>query len=145
MESTWESRDLPVLDAIVRRFDESPFAILNVGDVANLVGLEAGSVLSACRALDGVYIEMDYVMAGGRPDPHHVRAVTPEARRVVGQWPSGEQWVERLVRALNEAAEVEPDEDRRSKLRTAAQTLGGIARQVAVAVATAGITHATGL
>ena len=70
--------------------------------------------------------------------------VTDAARRAVGQWPSPEVWVERLVQALHEAAEREPDPERRGRLRAMAEGLGGFARDVAVGVLSGGITQSMG-
>jgi hypothetical protein len=70
--------------------------------------------------------------------------VTDEARRVVRQWPSADVWVDRLVAALGEAADREPDPERRSRLRAIAEGLGGFARDVAVGVLSGGITQSRG-
>lgn len=69
MESTWESRDLPVLDAIVSALDEDMMAIINVGDVADRLDIDAVDAFKACQALRGTYIQLDLVMAGGSPRP----------------------------------------------------------------------------
>jgi len=139
VESTWESRDLPVLDAIVSALDEDMMAIINVGDVADRLDIDAVDAFKACQALRGTYIQLDLVMAGGSPRPHHISDVTDAARRAVGQWPSADVWTERLLLALNAAADAEPDADRKKGLRVAAQTLGGIGRSVLVNVVTQGI------
>jgi hypothetical protein len=73
-----------------------------------------------------------------------VMGVTDEARQVVGQWPSPELWVDRLVQALREAAEQESDPERRGRLRAMAEGLGGFARDVAVGVLSGGITQSMG-
>ena len=56
-------------------------------------------------------------------DRWYVRAVTPEARRAVGQWPTPEN-VARLAEAFSTAAEQERDPERRGKLRALASFLG---------------------
>jgi len=70
--------------------------------------------------------------------------VTDEARQAVGQWPSPQVWVERLIQALLEAAEREPDPERKGRLRALAEGLGGFARDVAVGVLSGGITQSMG-
>ena len=96
-------------------------------------------------ALDGTYLELTKHMTGGDVGPWFVATVYPSARTAVGQWPSGEAWTDRIVKALSEAADREPDETKRSKLRATADALGGFARDVAVGVLSGGISGAAGL
>jgi hypothetical protein len=142
MESTWEPRDLPVLEAVARYIDEragshSP----KVFDIAETTGRPMTDVLRALLALHPTYLEVRPV---GHPEHWTVARVTDEARRAVGQWPSPEVWVDRLVEALREAAEREPDPERRGRLRAMAEGLGGFARDVAVGVLSGGITQSMG-
>jgi hypothetical protein len=68
-------------------------------------------------------------------NPHTVRAITSEARRAVGQWPTPEGVADRIVAELLEAADREPDERKRTRLRAAAETLGSFGRDLLVNVA----------
>jgi hypothetical protein len=143
MESTWETRDLPVLDAIVCYFDEHDGPeIPGVGTFAKLTGMDPVQVARAVRALSPRFIKTQAAM-GGLMNAAIV-GVTDEARQAVGQWPSPEVWVDRLVQALREAAEREPDPERRGRLRAMADGLGGFARDVAVGVLSGGITQSVG-
>jgi hypothetical protein len=140
MESTWEPRDLPVLDAIVRYFDEEDSAVIpDVGTFAEITGMDPGQVGRAVRALSPRFVKTLGGLQGLTEVP--IMGVTDEARQVVGQWPSPEVWVERLVQALREAAEREPDPEKKGRLRAMAEGLGGFARDVAVGVLSGGITH----
>jgi hypothetical protein len=140
MESTWEPRDLPVLDIVVRYFDEHPQGVmLRCEEIADLAGRDPAEVHQALKALEPTYVRLGPGL--GSPS---VRGVTDQARRVVGQWPSPEVWVDRLVQALREAAEREPDPERRGRLRAMAEGLGGFARDVAVGVLSGGITQSMG-
>jgi len=65
-----------------------------------------------------------------------VRAVTPLGRRAVGTWPSADALLEDLVAALRDAAEHEPDPERKGALRRLADEITGIAHEVAVNVFT---------
>jgi hypothetical protein len=47
----------------------------------------------------------------------HVTAVTREALRAAGQWPTGETLVEQLAVRISEAAEGETDPDRKGGFR----------------------------
>jgi hypothetical protein len=79
------------------------------------------------------YFEDAQVIANG--EIWMVGAPTAEALRVVGQWPSPEVLLNRLIAELQRAAEDEglPDEDR-SKLKQTAAFLGTTAWQLALNV-----------
>ena len=143
MESTWETRDLRVLDAIVRYFDEQDGPeIPDVETFAKLTGMDPGQVGRAVRALSPRFIKTGPALGGLTVVP--IMGVTDEARQVVGQWPSPEVWVDRLVQALREAAERESDPEKKGRLRAMAEGLGGFARDVAVGVLSGGITRGMG-
>ncbi len=74
-----------------------------------------------------------------------IEGVTDEARRAVGQWPSPEVWADRIVRGLLDAADREPDQEQRSRLRAVAEGLGDFDRDVLVGVLSTGITKGVGL
>jgi hypothetical protein len=121
------------LDAIVHYIDEHDGPeIPDVETFVKLTGMEPGQVARAVRALSPRFIKTQATL-GGLMDLA-IMGVTDEARQAVGQWPSPEAWVERLVQALREAAEHEPDPERKRRLRALAEGLGGFARDVAVGV-----------
>ena len=133
MESTWETRDLPVLDAIVRYYDEQDGPeIPDVETFAKLTGMDPGQVARAVRALSPRFIKTGPSL-GGLIDVA-IMGVTDEARQAVGQWPTPESLADRIVVALLEAADREPDERKRTKLRAAADALGGFSRDLLVNV-----------
>jgi hypothetical protein len=143
MESTWERRDLPVLEAVVRLFDERPEVVsVTIKGIADELGMQSTEVYAAAKALSPTYLTLQEMMAP--PEHHRIRGLTDSARRAVGQWPSPEVWVERLVQALREAAEREPDPEKKGRLRAMAEGLGGFARDVAVGVLSGGITQSMG-
>ena len=143
MESTWEQRDLPVLDAIVRYFDEEDSAVIpDVATFAEITGMDPGQVGRAVRTLSPRFIKTASGL-GGLTEVG-IMGVTDEARQAVGQWPSADVWVDRLVRALREAAEREPDPEKKGRMRAMAEGLGGFARDVAVGVLSGGITQSMG-
>jgi hypothetical protein len=67
----------------------------------------------------------------------HVTAVTADARRTAGHWPSGEALIDQIAARIAEAAEREPDPERKGRLQAVARGLGGAAKQIAVNVASA--------
>jgi hypothetical protein len=135
VEDTWTSRDLPVLEAVVRLLDEGARHVW-VRDIAGATGLEPVDVGRAFRALEGPFID-DVVPMPGLVSPNDwaVSSVTAEARYAVGQWPTPESLVERLADAFNEAADRESDEKRRGRIREIAGMLTGSLREFAVGVA----------
>jgi hypothetical protein len=135
MESTWEPRDLPVvLGAVVRYYTEHPQGqgvMLTYQQVADLTGLDPTDVYRALKRLEPTYVRL---LEGLARDPSgcSVGGVTDAARRAVGQWP--ESVADGIIRGLLEAADREPDEAKRSRLRAAADALGGFARDLLVNV-----------
>jgi len=93
MEDTWTSRDLPVLDATVALLENRP--LVDVTDIAARAGLTVAETGSALQAMEGAYVELAISMGG--PESWSVQGVTPAARRAVGQWPSAESLITRLV------------------------------------------------
>lgn len=111
--------------------------------IAETTGLDVRDVGKAAVALQSdMLIDLDKGMGG--PESWHVKGVAGEARRMVGQWPTAEQFVDEVVHRLQAAADEEPDEERRGRLRELASSAGGVARQVFVDVTAAVITRQMG-
>ena len=66
----------------------------------------------------------------------HIETVYERARRELGSWPTPENFIEELVAALSRAADNETSEAERSRLRAAAEVIGGMARDITVGVVT---------
>jgi hypothetical protein len=127
LPDVWFSRDLPVLRAIVRLVDEgehggSPYLL---GQVVPASGLPKADVVNAARALVSAgYAEALTNHAG---DIVRLTAVSPEARRLAGIWPTPQgEWgrlLEQLAaRAANAPTEVE--RERWRALDAAARAVG---------------------
>jgi hypothetical protein len=142
MEETWASRDLPVLDAVVRLLDESPGMMLLGQQVVERTGMDPADVERAVWALNPDYVILGRQLAAeGGIDMQCLDGVTAEARRVVGQWPTGERLVEQLAAGIAQAAERETDPEQKSRLRAIASGLVGAAKTIAVNVASEMIEH----
>jgi hypothetical protein len=142
MEETWYSRDLPVLDAVVRLLDESPSGLLLGRAVAKRTALDEGAVESALYALSPTYVILGRQMAAeGGLDLQVIDGVTGEARRAVGQWPTAESFIDQLVAGLKGAAEQEKDPERKKRLREIARGLGGAAKSIAIDIIAQLIEH----
>lgn len=145
MEATWVSRDLPVLDAVVRLLDGGEYAAY-VRDIAVETGFEPDVVVRALDALDGAYVlDFDKFATGGDPNPWRVLGVTPAARQAVGQWPTAESLTARLAEAFSEAADEETDPERKGRLRQLASFLGETGKDVAAEIIAKVIMHQTGM
>lgn len=144
MESTWESRDLPVLAAIVELADSGERNVSKAA-IHDRTGLDDETVLRALFALAGeqppFFHYVDTSTFEGR-DIDLIHSPTGHARRTVGAWPTPEGWVDRLVASLEAAAAEEPDAEKRGKLKSAAAIVGGVARDVVIRTASGAITGA---
>jgi hypothetical protein len=131
MTDTWTTRDLPVLRAAVEIYDRTgrnPGA----GELGAACGFDNDTVQRALRALyrepffeEGMEAWSGDILAVGPP--------TSAALRIVGQWPSPEVQLERLVAAFEAVA---ADESRPEEERGRAQKVGlwltGALSQVAI-------------
>jgi hypothetical protein len=136
VESTWETRDLPVLDAAARFLDQHAGSLFPQGhDLAEMTGLSEEDVTRALVALDGDFLEVQVTMGGG--GHWTITRVHSSGRFAIGQWPSPDTVADRLIEALNQAADRVPDGDERGFLKRTASWLGGAGRDVLVEVAAA--------
>lgn len=130
---TWANRDLPVLRAIVELYEEEEDeGGIQPWEIQRRTGFDEATVRRALRALNRQpYFEDAQVIANG--EIWMVGPPTAEALRTVGQWPSPEILLNRLIAELQQAAEDEhlPEEER-SKLRRTATFLGTSAWQLAL-------------
>ena len=138
MEDTWVPRDQPVLDATVALLEDSP--MVTDAAITERTGFDLTDVRRALEALDRTYVHLGRDMSG-----FFVAAVTADARRAVGQWPTGESLVSQLVDGLAAAAEQEADPERKGRLRQAVTLLGGPVRAIVVDVAEKVIERSMGL
>ena len=140
MESTWASRDLPVLDATVRLLTHDTMP--EFGDIATETGMTLETVAAALHALDGTFVDLQQ---GFSLETSYVSSVSADARRVVGQWPTAESLVTQLAEAFTTAADQEPDPEKKGRLRSIASGLGGAGRQIAIDVTARVVEHQIGM
>jgi hypothetical protein len=125
---------LPILAGALRRLDAGEDFVM-LEDLRAELGLDLGQMRAGLKALASArppYVEVSYSLAGGTLAGSHLDAVSERARRELGTWPSPDDVIDRLVVALSQAAEVEPDAQRKSRFRSAAESLAGMARDIAV-------------
>jgi hypothetical protein len=99
LPDTWFTRDLPVLRAIARLVDEPPHGSAPyLGAVVPASGLPRAQVVSAANALVGAgYAEALTNHAG---EIVRFTAISAEARRLTGLWPTPQGEWDRLVEQL---------------------------------------------
>lgn len=109
-------------------------------------GLEGGQVKSALLALaleDPPFVSK--IQRHGSGDISLVGSPTGHARRAVGAWPTAETIADRLINALDEAAEREPDLERKGWLRQSAAYLANAGRDLAVEIGATAINRQMGM
>jgi hypothetical protein len=147
MTSTWEPRDLPVLQAIVALSDEGNHYI-EPAEIAERTGFDEATVQQALWALADedppLFTYTDSSRLSG-PAMGPVSRPTGHARRKVGTWPTPDSLADRIIEALDAAADQERDPERKSKLRGAVDFLSGVGRGVLTEVTAKVITTGVGL
>jgi hypothetical protein len=147
VESTWESREIPVLSAVVELLAEPDrvFGGVSVAEVAQRTELPVDSVFASLQTLGDDYVQIRYVLAGGDLGRQRVTGVTSEARRAVGQWPSADAVLKNLMANLAEAEQREQDPERKTKLRSVLDALAGVSRDVLTEVLRSAILAGAGI
>ena len=126
LPDTWFTRDLPVLRAIARLVDApehggSPYLL---GAVVPASGLPKADVVVAAKALaSGGYIEPLTNHAG---DIVRITAISAEARRLAGLWPTPQGEWDRLLEQLAARAERAPTEVERARWRAFAEAAAAV-------------------
>jgi hypothetical protein len=137
----WEGRDLPLLHAAAERLDEGEDEAFGPSDLADETGLSrddcrrAGAALVSAGYLRGIDVSS---MGNGLVKDYLLTELTEKGRRAVGMWPSADAG-EALIAALRDAAEHEPDMERRGLLRKATESLEKVGTGVLTGVVTAAI------
>lgn len=136
LPDTWNSRELPVLRAVVRLYDET-MQVVSVQDVERETGLSRADVQRAGTALDTAGLLT--VKGSWQVKVMHLGRPSAEARRLAGSWPTPESGADRLIAALRELAE-HGTEDERTRAQKLLDGFTDAGRQIAVSVAAAIIT-----
>jgi len=127
LEPSWDSRELPILRAALRRLDAGKDAA-EFADIREETGLVDDQIWAGMKALESA--DPPYIERIGSD----IWGVSERARRELGTWPTPEALVDQLAAALTEAAEAEREPENKTRLMAAAQVLGGMAKDVAVGV-----------
>ena len=139
MESTWETRDLPVLAAVVAICDEDNWGEAQPAQIAHRTGLPLEDVVKALWKLAGENPPFFSLSEDSTFDGRDIGSVsmpTRHAQRTVGAWPTAESMVEQMILALHEAADNAESAEERSRLQRAADAVGGVGKGVITGVMT---------
>ena len=125
LADTWFTRDLPVLRAIARLIDEPPHGSAPyLGAVVPASGLARPQVVSAANALVAAgYVEALTNHAG---DIVRITAISAEARRLAGLWPTPQGEWDRLLEQLAARAERAPTEVERARWRAFSEAAAAV-------------------
>jgi hypothetical protein len=133
MEGTWTNRDLLVLQAVVKIFNQTGQTRIGIEQIQQETGFEKSTTQ---RALQMLYREPYFDEGDIRSYSGGYLAVgapTSAALRLAGAWPTPENLHDRLIAAFKAAGEDEHrEEPERSKFKQAAVWLGSFGSQVAI-------------
>jgi DNA-binding transcriptional ArsR family regulator len=141
LDDTWHSRDFPVLREIAKQVEEyiPGMAWPDIESVAEALDMDMTTVDKAAAALRRAGL-IDGVMSSNRMGPITYTSVSPEARRLVGFWPSPETAADRLIAAIEAAIERTDDPVQKSRLRKIRDGFLGAGRDLTVSIGAAVIT-----
>jgi hypothetical protein len=134
LDDVWYSRDYPVLLEVAIRIDAGQ--VPRADAIAQATGMSQEDVMLAGAALkrrglvDGVPVNQQVGLIV-------FTEVSGSAYLMTGLHPDGDEDISDLVGALRQAADQVSDEDDRSLLRRAADSLRGVSRDVLTGVLTA--------
>ena len=126
LPDVWFTRDLPVLRAIARLVDgsehgNSPYLL---GSVVPASGLPKAEVIAAAQALAAAgYIEP---LTNHNGDIVRITAISAEARRLAGLWPTPQGEWDRLLEQLTVRAQKAPTEVERERWRAFADAASAV-------------------
>lgn len=124
---TWLPRDLPVLAALVTRWDQQGRA--DSWELVEPTGLEhrlidrAGQALRDAGLIDAMFIDSEGFT---------VTRISGEARRAVGSWPTAETFADRLLAAIEQGLANATTDDERSRWQKLWDGAKGAGRDVMV-------------
>jgi hypothetical protein len=126
LPDVWFTRDLPVLRAIARLVDSSehgnsPYLL---GAVVPASGLPKAEVIAAAQALAAAgYIEP---LTNHNGDIVRITAISAEARRLAGLWPTPQGEWDRLLEQLTARAAQAPTDVERQRWRAFAEAAAAV-------------------
>lgn len=146
MQSTWETRDLPLLEAVAEGEAEDAF-IVNEW-LAERTGMSPTEVARGVDALlDAGYVRVGKLanaLGEGTSSYYMDVRLSVRGRREVGMWPA-EGGVELLLQVINARINTEDDPDAKGALAKLRDDLAGMPIAIATALLTDWMKRRTGL
>lgn len=137
LPETWATRDLPILREALLALDMGEEADLEA--IRTRLGMTATEIRIGVEALANAnppYLEWTIGNGwNGERSPGSIDRVFERARRELGTWPTPDSFVTELATALRQAADAEPEPEKKNKLQATADALLSFGRDVAVLVA----------
>lgn len=144
-ESTWATREGPILEELYRQFEEGASNVA-VHELVEPLGLEAETIYRSLEHLDaGGYLEARFLMGGGAASGARVLRLSPDGLRAIGAWPSRDATAELLLGEIEAAIEAAADDEERSRLQKLGTAAGEVGKTTLAAVVTAMLKQAAGL
>ena len=130
---------MPVLAAVVQICDENSWGEARPDAIAERTGLPLEDVVKALWKLSGErppFFDLAEASDVGGREIMSVSNPSGHAQRTVGAWPTPESVVDRMITALQDAAENADTPEERSRLQRASEAVGGVGRGVLTGVIT---------
>lgn len=106
LTATWESIELPVLEAVITLLESEPPGMpVRLDDVLNGVDLDEDAVARAVQKLSHEHLVTQSIESLGGPTDYIIRDVTPKGLRATGVWPSEDAAADAFLRALDQQIE----------------------------------------
>ncbi|MER7500467.1 hypothetical protein AB0L05_27795 [Nonomuraea pusilla] len=145
---TWETRDFPVLQAIVD-LTEVGAGLIRPAQIAEHLDMDETAVQRALAALADeqppFFSYSDERPLAGPREIDGIHSPTGHARRTVGSWPTAERLAKQIIAGLEAAAATEPDEEKRSRIKQTAAFLANSGWNVILGVAGNAVSKGIGL
>ncbi len=147
-EETWNSRAIPIMEAIA--VNEDPHEMVTLDDLSQATGLSHVEVeVELERLIDGEYIQGDIhrTMAGGQRGHWRLdgSVLLERGSRTVGQWPSDDPYEALLALIDKRLLDTTLDEASKTKLQRFHSTLVDVGKGTAGGVLAALIKASVGL
>jgi len=146
---TWETRDLPVLKAIIELTEEG-IHYIKPQQIAERTSMDGATIQRALAALaeeNPPFFDHREANSFGDPSRNFVVVSKPtgHARRTVGAWPTPDFLADRIIDGLERAAEAEEDDDKRGRLKRTAAWFASAGRDILVDITGSAISTGMGM
>jgi hypothetical protein len=141
MDDLW-SLDLQVLTCVVEHIERGDAPLRSTVVVEELNAANDEIFRSLRRLTDNGYIDATATLGG----EYLIKRTTERGLRAASAWPDdAERLASKLIEALADAAENEPEPEKRGKIRAAAKSVAGMGKDVLTDVLATALMKSTGI